>query len=598
MLFLLLSQAAFAQATNSAYAFNTQNYRPPVDSEMLLWTDDASLKPDLWWSTRIWGSYVKNPLVYEYADTTLDDDVLVGDVLQLDLIPAFSFKHIRLGVDLPLYLTSSGDQVNTGSGLGDIALDLKGTILDTDDAPLGLALAGRMALPTATVDAPLGNDGLGGELSLIVDRRFGDLLLAANLGTRFMPEIALDGATLNDQFLWRLGAGYAITDDNGVSVDIAGMSNYSEPLSNAAASPIEFMVGGWQRISNYVLRAGIGTGMTEGIGSPDFRAVLAFSYEPPPDRDTDLDGLVDRLDDCPEDPEDKDGYMDEDGCPDPSTPTMFRFVDDEGYAVEGVQAQVDGPGMDPTIKEGAFELSLHPGDFQITADAPGYDTATLTAPVPEASAHEIVVTMQAVPGVLVLKVVDPEGKPAAFQWSLGQGFTDDPDGNVDTQVKPGRYILRVQAEGYMAIRQPVDIAPGDRLVRDFVLQPSKIVVTKEKIELNEEVYFDTGKATIKTESFSMLTEVANVLKDNPDITQVSIEGHTDSRGSATFNKSLSERRAASVRQYLVDQGVEPDRLVSKGWGEEKPLVRGNNEAAWAKNRRVDIFILEREEQGE
>lgn len=594
MLFLLLSQAALAQATGTNdYAFNAQNYRPPVDSEMLLWTDDASAKPDLWWSTRIWGSYVKNPLVYEFADTTLDDQVLVGDVLQLDLIPAFSFKRLRLGVDLPLYLTSSGTEVATGTGLGDIALDLKGTLLDTDDAPLGLALAGRMALPTASVDAPLGNDGLGGELSLIVDKRIGDLLLAANLGTRFMPETALENVTLNDQFVWRAGAGYAITDDNGLSLDFAGQSNYSAPLSNAAASPVEAMVGGWQRISNYVLRLGLGTGMTEGIGAPDFRAVLAFSYEPPPDRDTDLDGLVDRLDDCPEDPEDKDSYQDQDGCPDPSTPTVFRFVDEDGYAVEGVQAQVSGPGLEGTVKEGAFELPLHPGDYQVQAQAPGYDTATVTSKVPEASAHEVVVTMNAVPGVLVLKVTDPEGKPTAFKWSVGQGFTDDPDGNVDTQVKPGRYILRIESEGYMAIRQPIDLAPSDRLVLEFTLQPSKIVVTKERIELREEVYFDTGKATIKGESFAMLNEVAGVLKDNPDITKISVEGHTDSRGSRTSNQTLSDSRAAAVRQYLIDQGVEPDRLVSKGFGEDKPVVSGNNEAAWSKNRRVDIFILER-----
>ncbi len=596
MLILLLSHAALAQSAPTLPQLNAQNYRPPVDAEQTLWTEDASLKPDGWFSARLWGSYARNPLVYEFADGTTPDEVLVGDVLQFDVIPAISFKHLRLGVDLPLYLTSSGSQVSSGTGLGDLAVDLKGTLLDTDDAPLGIALAGRMALPTASVDAPLGSDGLGGELSLIADKRLGDLLLAANVGTRFGPEVVLDNITINDQFLWRLGGAYAITDDNGLSLDLAGSSTYSAPLSNPASSPIEGMVGGWQRFTDFVLRAGIGSGLTAGVGSPDFRAILAFSYEPPPDRDTDLDGIVDRQDDCREDPEDLDGWQDSDGCPDPSTKVMFRFVDDDGYAVEGVGSEVTGEGIDPIARSGAFEVELHPGPYQVTAGADGYEDASLTTTVPTAAHHEVVVNMHAIPGVLVLTVDDPEGKPTPFRWAIEGGFTDDDDGKVDQQVAPGRYILRVQAGGYMAIRKPIDVAPGARVEEHFTLQPSKIVVTKERIELSEEVYFDTGKSSIKPESFSMLTEVANVLKDNPDITKVRIEGHTDSRGSASMNQRLSEARARAVLDYLVDQGVEPERLTSAGYGESRPLVRGNNEAAWSKNRRVDIFIEERAEE--
>lgn len=594
MLILLLTQAAYAQAAAPAQPeLNAQNYSPPIDSEMTMWTDDASLKSDGYFGARLWAHYVKNPLAYEFADEDLEDEILVGDVLQLDAIGSITFYRMRLGVDVPLYLMSNGSQVTSGTGLGDLAVDLKASLLDTDDNPLGLALGGRVLLPTATIDAPLGSAGLGGELEAMVDKRVGDLLLAANVGTRFSPEVILENVTINDQLFWRGGAGYAVTEDFGLSVDFAGQTAYSAPLSNPAASPIEGMFGGWGRIGDFVLRAGLGTGVTSGVGAPDFRGVLGFAYEPPNNKDTDLDGILDRDDQCVEDPEDKDGWQDEDGCPDPSTKTMFRFVDDDGYAVEAVGSTVTGASIDPIVKDGAYEVGLHAGTYQITAEANGYEAITMDANVPEASAHEVVVTMKAIPSMLVIRTNDPEGKALASQWSLGGGYSDSPRGLVESQVKPGKYVLRVQAEGYKIIRQPLELAPGERKELAFTLVPSKIVVTKEKIELREEVYFDTGKSSIKEESFSMLSEVAGILKDNPDITLLSVEGHTDSRGSASSNQKLSESRAASVRQFLIDKGVEPDRLESSGYGESKPLVAGNNEAAWAKNRRVDIVIKER-----
>ncbi len=593
MLIFLLTQTALAQTAPVQPQLNAQNYTPPIDSEMTMWANDASSKPDGYFGARLWGQYVNRPLVYQWEDETLDPDVLVGSLLQVNAIGSISFYRIRLGLDVPLYLTATGSQVNTGTGLGDLGIDLKGSILDTDDNPVGLALGGRLNLPTATVDAPLGADGLGGELQVMADKRLGDLLLVANLGTRFGPEVVLENVTLNDQFIWRAAAGYAVTDDFGLSLDLAGQSNYSAPLSNPAASPIEGMLGGWGRLGNVVLRTGVGTGLTSGVGSPTFRGILSFAYEPAADKDSDVDGIVDRLDGCPFDAEDMDSWMDEDGCPDPSTKVLFRIVDDDGYAVEGVTSTVAGPGIEAFAKDGAFESALHPGVYQLNVAANGYDELAMEVRVPETSSHEVVVTLKAVPGVLVIKTNDPSGQAIASQWTLGGPFNDSPRGLSETQVKPGKYMLRVQAENYQIERVAVELAPGERKEIQLTMTPSKIVVTKEKIELREEVFFDTGKATIKSESFGMLNEVAGILKDNPDITLLSVEGHTDSRGSDAANLKLSDARAASVRQYLIDKGVEANRLVSVGFGESKPLVKGNNEAAWAKNRRVDIVIKER-----
>jgi OOP family OmpA-OmpF porin len=120
----------------------------------------------------------------------------------------------------------------------------------------------------------------------------------------------------------------------------------------------------------------------------------------------------------------------------------------------------------------------------------------------------------------------------------------------------------------------------------------KAVRSSEKIEISEKVQFETASHEIKPESFGLLDEVAQVLNDNPDITKVRIEGHTDSRGGRAYNKKLSQRRAASVRKYLVDKGIGKNRLVARGYGLSKPIADNGTEDGMYQNRRVEFTILE------
>ena len=110
-----------------------------------------------------------------------------------------------------------------------------------------------------------------------------------------------------------------------------------------------------------------------------------------------------------------------------------------------------------------------------------------------------------------------------------------------------------------------------------------------KIEIKQTVYFDTGKATIKSVSFRLLNEVASVLQTYSTM-RVLVEGHTDSVGGDLSNLKLSQARADSVRAYLVAQGVEPDRLTSMGFGKEKPIDTNRTKAGRERNRRVEFTI--------
>ena len=89
----------------------------------------------------------------------------------------------------------------------------------------------------------------------------------------------------------------------------------------------------------------------------------------------------------------------------------------------------------------------------------------------------------------------------------------------------------------------------------------------------EKVFFDYDKDTIMERSLPLLREVANTLRVNEELTLIEIDGHTDSRGSAAYNKELAQRRVESVRKFLIKHGVGSSRLVAKGYGKSKPIAR-------------------------
>ena len=120
-------------------------------------------------------------------------------------------------------------------------------------------------------------------------------------------------------------------------------------------------------------------------------------------------------------------------------------------------------------------------------------------------------------------------------------------------------------------------------------KPARVRVTRTQVEITDTILFDTGKATIKPESFPILDDVKQVLMDRPTM-ELRIEGHTDSQGSDVFNMKLSRERAASVRQYLINGGIEEVRLDSKGYGETTPIDTNKTAEGRQANRRVEFHI--------
>ena len=103
------------------------------------------------------------------------------------------------------------------------------------------------------------------------------------------------------------------------------------------------------------------------------------------------------------------------------------------------------------------------------------------------------------------------------------------------------------------------------------------------------IQFETGKAIIKKESYSILDEIATVLKDNPTWL-VEIQGHTDNVGNPETNLELSEARAEAVKEYLTNSGVNVDHMTAKGYGDTKPVAENTTAAGRAQNRRVEFVV--------
>ncbi len=127
--------------------------------------------------------------------------------------------------------------------------------------------------------------------------------------------------------------------------------------------------------------------------------------------------------------------------------------------------------------------------------------------------------------------------------------------------------------------------------------PKFIKLEGSTVRVLQQVHFATGSATILPDSFPMLQEIAALLKANPSIKKMSIEGHTDNRGAAAMNLDLSKRRAASVRVWLTDHGIGAERLSSEGYGMTRPIDTNDTDAGRQANRRVEFKIVQEDTGG-
>jgi MYXO-CTERM domain-containing protein len=509
--------------------------------------------------------YAHNPLVYEEVagDASTQSERIVEHQLIGTVGLAFGLAdRVVIYAGLPVSLFSEGSagpgfSSADGTAVGDPYLGVRVRLFGEarDAFALGVQLAGTAPLADAVQADQLftGERGftflprLMGEVRLADER----LRLGLNVGARFRRSSQVVDLTVGNELTYGVGiTGVVVPHALDLLLELYGATGFDE-LFSRSASPLELLGGARiQPTCGFTIGAAVGSGLARGYGSPNFRGVFSLGFapdatcnaaaeavvedvvEPATPGDQDHDGLNDLVDACPTAPEDVDTFQDADGCPDP---------DNDGDNVLDVD---DGAPLVPEDLDG----------FEDTDGVPDPDNdhdSVLDADDGCPNEPEDVDTFE-----------DANGCP-------------DPDNDGDT-------VLDVDDQ--------CPLTPGT-VAAHGCSESVRLDTATGTIFILQRVEFATNRDVILDRSFPLLLEVAAVLRANPQLTGIRIEGHTDDRGRDAANLELSRRRAASVRRWLVEHELEAGRLEAWGCGELHPAQPNSTANGRQANRRVEFHIV-------
>jgi OmpA-OmpF porin, OOP family len=184
----------------------------------------------------------------------------------------------------------------------------------------------------------------------------------------------------------------------------------------------------------------------------------------------------------------------------------------------------------------------------------------------------------------------PDGK------DMGIAQSNPETGEYEIRLPAGHlYGVRAESAGKISESQNLDLRniKADQVIEhsDFSLAPIEVATVKANVTIVlNNVFFDFDKATLKPESFPELNRIVDLLTEQAGI-QIEISGHTDAVGTEEYNLGLSNRRATSVKNYLIGKGVAEDRIKAVYFGESKPVETNETKDGRKKNRRVEFKIL-------
>ncbi len=554
---LALAPAAQAEPTRN---LDIRNFRPMPEVEpSMLSVQSADVGKDGAWSLRVFLNHATNPLTVESPQREgMSDSPITGrSAAELAFAYAFGGRFeagallsvVQQAGDEPAF---SGLQPATGTAIGDFALHGKARILST--SLLSLAGAATITLPTASNDQFVGVDGPTVHAQGLLGVRTGRIQLAANAGIRLRGKGALGDLEQGNEMSYGLAAAYRVQEKLFAIGELFGALGMGGGVTTGV-SPLEASLGVRYRLSRQIgVSTGAGRGILPGIGSPDVRAFLLVSYSPqargleplyipPPPKivdrgDADGDGILNFEDECKNDPEDKDGFEDEDGCPDNDNDN------------DGVGDALDKCPLKAEDKDG----------FKDGDGCPDLDN-----------------DKDGIPDVKDKCPNEPEDKDG-YQDRDG---CDDPDNDSDG-IPDVIDQCALEPETING-KQDDDGCPdaGDSLV----------MVLPDRVEVYEQVRFSRRTSTIKKKSNNVLGQVAATLRANREFVRIRIAVHVHPRGAGDLK--LTKRRAKAVRQWLIKWGIEPERLEAKGFGSTRLLVPRRSKGAAAINDRVEFIIIEK-----
>jgi len=603
--------------------FPAERFEPGVDKEAIINTAWASVPQHLEWDAALILGYSNDPL-YTYVVSSSGDPVdrdkaLVENRLAAHLTASVAFFNwLQLGADLPVLLFQQRDATRAPAsdagelgimGVGDLRLYPKARILrQRDGAPLDIGLQLPVTIPTGQTTDFFGEQGFTFTPTILASREFGlldgTLRLAANLGTRFRTEpVDFDEQnSLGTELIARAGGSYVFYVAEERPTEI-GLSVASAPqidgfLENIPTrSPAEILGEidhtVWGPLGVFL---GGAVGLQSGAGGPDYRVFGGLRFAPRAAPDRDNDGIADRADKCPTEPETKNGFEDEDGCPD---------IDDRDG--DGIR---DADDQCPDVAEDKDGFEDTDGCVDNDHDHDGIDNDADKCPT-DAEDKDNFEDEDGCPDLDNDKdgIADKDDK-CPTDAEDKDAFQDDdgcPEADNDADLildaadkcplqagpKENNGCPDTDRDGDTVVDR-LDNCPDEAGAVDNAGCKKKQLVRlqAEKIEILDKVFFATGKDVIQKKSYELLDNIAAVLSSHPEIKAVRVEGHTDNAGDPAKNKDLSDRRAKAVVKYLTDKGIDASRLVGEGFGQERPIADNATEEGKANNRRVEFAIVQ------
>ncbi len=462
---------------------------------------------------------------------------------------------------------------------------------------MGLAVIAQVGIPISSkkVSRELANDpqSIWYWPKVVLEKRFlseGRIKVGAEVGYRGSnygspetqfgldafgePQLKEGVLTAGNKLTYGVGFSYRATK----KLDLVA-EHYATYLTNdqtdaAQALSGEFLGGVklFVEENSYLMAAGGSRAIFKGHEAADARVVLGFVYEPSIG-DRDNDGLRDDVDECPDDPEDFDKFQDSDGCPDPDNDNdgildrvdrcpdipedMDGDEDRDGCPEGDVRGDRDGDG----IPDDEDQCPDNPEDRDGFEDEDG---------CPEEDNDK--------DGILDIEDQCPDDAEDFDQFEDEDGcpeLDNDRDHIPDLEDE-----CPLEPESYNGFED-----------EDGCPDQGKVIIDGSDIVILEKIRFASGSAKILDQSASILKAVAATLGGHPEFTIIEVAGHADERGSDQYNLDLTQRRAASVREALVAEGIADSRIVSQGYGEYCPVAKASNARAWEKNRRVDFKVV-------
>ncbi len=558
----LLLSSNTATAQNSGFALD--RFEPSERGSEWFAQDTLDLRGSFRPAVGVVGSWGYKPLVTYRADGSGLTPLVRH---QLVLHPGASVvvaDRLRLAFNLPVAAYQAGEAATVRldetsapvsfkpadkAAVGDLRLAADVRLLGRYGEAFTLALGAQVFLPTGSREQYMGDGKVRVTPRLQAAGDIGAFAYAARIGVvyRALSE-PFAGSHVGTELTFGASAGVrALERKLLIGPELYGSTVVVEGQAfERRATPLEVLFGLHYTAGDFRIGAGAGPGLTRGFGSPVVRALLSLEWAPafeepkkvepveapPPPKDSDGDGIVD----------------DKDACP-----TVAGVASDDPKK-NGCPSDKDGDG--------------------------------------------IVDDKDACPDVAGVANEDPK-KNGCPPDKDGDGIVDDKDACPDVA---GVASEDPKKNGCPPDRDGDSVLDADDACPDAAgpknADPKKngcpaVAIVGEQIKILEQVKFKTNSADILKESDELLTNVAKILKDHPELKKIRVEGHTDNKGGKAHNKDLSKRRAASVVTWLVKKGgLDAKRFESAGFGDEKPIDSNDTEAGRQNNRRVEFHIVD------